>query len=100
MCCNVKILIIKKTNKNLIFNFYYVYNRLFNAETFGKIINVLYFDSIAILSCNSEKISVKSPKFNLNNTKLVWLQQAAGGPHHSCMQLISCKWSSKEVCYY
>jgi acylaminoacyl-peptidase len=50
-----------------------------------------------VLSSNSEQLSVKTPRFNLNGTKLVWLERLAGGPHHSCFKLMSCNWSTKEV---
>jgi len=50
-----------------------------------------------VLSSNSEQLSVKTPKFNLNGTKVVWLERLAGGPHHSCFKLMSCNWSTKEV---
>uniref|UniRef100_A0A2S2QBH8 Acylamino-acid-releasing enzyme n=1 Tax=Sipha flava TaxID=143950 RepID=A0A2S2QBH8_9HEMI len=50
-----------------------------------------------VLSSNSEQLSVKSPRFNMNGTKLVWLEHLAGGPHHSCFKLMSCNWYTKEI---
>ncbi|XP_003247213.1 acylamino-acid-releasing enzyme isoform X2 [Acyrthosiphon pisum] len=50
-----------------------------------------------VLSSNSEQLSVKTPRFNLNGTKLVWLERLAGGPHHSCFKLMSCNWSTKKI---
>ncbi|KAL4112560.1 hypothetical protein QTP88_016318 [Uroleucon formosanum] len=50
-----------------------------------------------VLSSNSEQLSVKTPRFNLNGTKLVWLERLVGGPHHSCFKLMSCNWSTKEI---
>ncbi|CAI6373921.1 unnamed protein product [Macrosiphum euphorbiae] len=50
-----------------------------------------------VLSSNSEQLCVRYPRFNLNGTKLVWLERLAGGPHNSCYKLISCNWSTKET---
>ncbi|VVC32928.1 Peptidase S9, prolyl oligopeptidase, catalytic domain,Alpha/Beta hydrolase fold [Cinara cedri] len=49
-----------------------------------------------VLSSDSE-LSVKTPRFNPNGTKLVWLERLVGGPHHSCFKLISYNWSTKEI---
>lgn len=52
-----------------------------------------------MLSSDSEQLSVKSPRFNINGTKLVWLEHLAGGPHHSCFKLMSYNWHTKEVAF-
>lgn len=56
-----------------------------------------FFFGIAVLSSSSDDLSVKTPRFNLNGSKLVWLERLAGGPHYSCLKLISYNWSTKEV---
>ncbi|XP_022176208.1 acylamino-acid-releasing enzyme-like isoform X1 [Myzus persicae] len=50
-----------------------------------------------VLSSNSEQLCVRYPRFNLNGTKLVWLERLAGGPHSSCFKLMSCNWSTKKI---
>ncbi|XP_025201669.1 acylamino-acid-releasing enzyme-like [Melanaphis sacchari] len=50
-----------------------------------------------MLSSDSKQLCVRYPRFNLNGTKLVWLERLAGGPHSSCFKLMCCNWSTKEI---
>ncbi|XP_060834032.1 acylamino-acid-releasing enzyme-like isoform X2 [Rhopalosiphum padi] len=50
-----------------------------------------------VLSSDSEQLCVRYPRFNLNGTRLVWLERQGGGPHSSCFKLICYNWSTKEI---
>ncbi|XP_050434308.1 acylamino-acid-releasing enzyme-like isoform X1 [Adelges cooleyi] len=62
----------------------------------SQIFSVTLSGNYTVLSSTSEKISVKSPRFNISGTKLIWLEHQAGGPHHSCFKLMCYDWLTKK----
>ncbi|XP_029343702.1 acylamino-acid-releasing enzyme-like isoform X1 [Acyrthosiphon pisum] len=73
---------------------YTITPRKLGTNSLSHVFSLTLSGQYNVLSSNSEQLSVKTPRFNLNGTKLVWL---AGGPHYSCFKLMSCNWSTKEI---
>eukprot|EP00102_Acyrthosiphon_pisum_P011826 XP_008180714.1 PREDICTED: acylamino-acid-releasing enzyme-like [Acyrthosiphon pisum] len=73
---------------------YTITPRKLSTDSLSHVFSLTLSGQYNVLSSNSEQFSVKTPRFNLNGTKLVWLE---GGPHYSCFKLMSCNWSTKEI---
>lgn len=46
---------------------------------------------------DGENFSVRSPRFSPDGQKLVYLKEAAGGPHRNTCSLCLCEWPSKKI---
>uniref|UniRef100_A0A0A9XJL5 Acylamino-acid-releasing enzyme n=2 Tax=Lygus hesperus TaxID=30085 RepID=A0A0A9XJL5_LYGHE len=46
---------------------------------------------------SKDNVSILSPKFSNDGSKLIWLEREAGGAHHAATRLMKMDWTTKEV---